>query len=72
MISYTRHARDRMKQYGVTEEEVKYCLNNYHTSYTNLGRGSIIYKADLPSGRYIKVVVKADSIDPIVVITVGD
>ena len=72
MISYTRHARDRMKQYGVTEEEVEYCLNNYHTSYTNLGRDSIIYKADLPSGRYIKVVVKATSVDPKVVITVGD
>ncbi|MCL0094682.1 DUF4258 domain-containing protein [Dehalococcoidales bacterium] len=32
MTAYTRHAKDRMKQYGITEEEVEYCLNNYHTS----------------------------------------
>ncbi|MCL0053139.1 DUF4258 domain-containing protein [Dehalococcoidales bacterium] len=30
MTAYTRHAKDRMKQYGITEEEVEYCLNNYH------------------------------------------
>ncbi len=68
MISYTRHAKDRMQQRGITEEEVEYCLNNYHTSSTDK-KGNPIYKADLPSSRYIKVVVKANSVDPIVVIT---
>jgi len=71
MISYTRHAKDRMKQRGITEEEVEYCLNNYHISYTN-SAGNPIYRVDLPDGRRIKVVVKADTIDPIVVITVAD
>ena len=71
MISYTRHAKDRMKQRGITEEEVEYCLNNYHTAYTD-SAGNPIYKADLPGGRQIKVVVKANSIDPKVVITVAD
>jgi len=71
MISYTRHAKDRMKQRGIIEEEVEYCLNNYHTAYTD-SSGNPIYKADLPDGRHIKVVVKANSIDPKVIITVAD
>ncbi len=71
MISYTRHARNRMQERGITEEEVEYCLNNYHTFYTDSG-GNPIYKVDLPDSRCIKVVAKANSIDPIVVITVAD
>ena len=71
MLRYTRHARDRMKQRGITEEEVEYCLNNYHTSYTD-SAGNPIYKADLPDGRNIKVVVKAELADPRVIITVAD
>lgn len=71
MISYTRHAKDRMRERGITEEEVEYCLRNYDISYTDFG-GNVIYKADLPNGRHIKVVVKAKSIDPKVVITVAD
>jgi len=71
MISYTRHAKDRMRERGITEEEVEYCLNNYHISYTDSG-GNPIYKADLPDGKRIKVVVKVQSVDPIVVITVAD
>lgn len=71
MISYTRHAKDRMRERGITEEEVEYCLDNYHTSYTD-SKGNPIYKADLPSGRRIKVVVKSNSVDPIVIITVAD
>jgi len=60
-----------MKQRGITEEEVEYCLSNYHTSYTDLV-GNPIYKADLPDGRSIKVVVKAKSVEPKVIITVAD
>ena len=71
MISYTRHAKDRMKQRGITEEEVEYCLNNYHTSYTDVG-GNPVYRANLPDGRHIKVVVKAQSAAPKVIITVAD
>ena len=71
MISYTRHAKDRMKQRGITENEVEDCLNNYNTSYTD-SKGNAIYRAELPSGRHIKVVVKANSVDPIIVITVAD
>ena len=68
MISYTCHAKDRMKERGITEEEVEYCLNNYHTSYTD-SDGNPIYKSNLP---YIKVIIKAKSVEPMVVITVAD
>ncbi len=71
MISYTRHAKDRMQERGITEEEVEYCLNNYHTFYAD-SAGNPIYKADLPDGRHIKVVVKAKSVDPKIIITVAD
>jgi len=71
MICYTRHAKDRMQERGITEDEVEYCLNNYHTSYADPD-GNPIYKADLPGDRRIKVVVKANSTDPIIVITVAD
>ncbi len=71
MVFYTRHAKNRMKQRGITEEEVEYCLNNYHISYTD-SAGNPIYKAELPDGRHIKVVVKAKSVEPKVVITVAD
>ncbi len=71
MIYYTHHARERMKQRGITEKEVEYCLNNYHTSY-NDAAGNPLYKADLPNGRRIKVVVKAGSVEPKIIITVAD
>jgi len=71
MISYTRHAKDRMRERGITEEEVEYCLNNYHISYPDAS-GNSVYKANLPSGRHIKVVVKANSDDTKVIITVAD
>jgi hypothetical protein len=70
-LSYSHHASDRMRQRGITEKEVEYSLNNYHTSYHD-AKGNPIYRAVLPSGRNIKVVMRADSIDPRLVITVAD
>ena len=69
MIYYTQHAKDRMQQRGITEEEVEYCLQNYHTSYQD--KGKPIYRTDLPSGKQIKVVIAANTED-ITVITVAD
>ena len=60
-----------MKERGISEEDVEYCVKNYHTCYTDKA-GNPIYKADLADDRHIKVVVKANSADPIVVITVAD
>ena len=70
MIRYTQHAKDRMRQRGITEDEVEFCLQHYHTSYKDIA-GNPIYKVDLPDGRKIKTVVKGDSSD-IIIITVAD
>jgi len=69
MLYYTRHAKDRMQERRITEKEVEYCIQNYHTSYTDK-KGNPIYSAQLPSGRQIKVVVQANN--PKIVITVAD
>lgn len=71
MLSYTLHARDRMKQRRITKDEVRNCIDNYHTTYQD-ARGNSIYKAHLPSGRNIKVVVAAGSSESKLVITVAD
>jgi hypothetical protein len=71
MIKYTRHAKRRMKERKITEADVEYCLEKYHTCYPDKA-GNPIYKADLADGRHIKVVVKPNAVDPIVVITVAD
>jgi hypothetical protein len=71
MLYYTRHARERMIQRGIKEEDVEYCLINYHTSYKDF-KGNPIYKADLIDGRCIKVVVDGSSSEPRKIITVAD
>ncbi|MFW6125877.1 MAG: DUF4258 domain-containing protein [Chloroflexota bacterium] len=71
MVRYTSHAKDRMRQRRITEQEVEYCLLHYHTWYTDRA-GNPIYKAQLPNGRTIKVVLKSQSTDPVLVITVAD
>ena len=70
-LSYSHHASDRMKQRRITEEEVEYSLKNYHTSYHD-AKGNPIFRTVLPGGRNIKVVLRADSVDPRLVITVAD
>ncbi len=60
-----------MQERGITDAEVQYCLKNYHTSYPDR-LGNTIYKVDLESGKGIKVVVKAQSANPMIVITVAD
>ena len=59
-----------MRQRGISEQDVEYCLQNYFISYSDPS-GKPIYRADLPSGKCIKVVVAADTTDTIV-ITVAD
>ncbi len=60
-----------MIQRRITEDEVEYCLNHFDTSYTDV-KGNPIYKATLPNGKRLKVVVAAGSIDPVLVITAAD
>lgn len=59
-----------MKERGISEADVEYCLKNYHTCYNDKKKNRI-YRADLPNGRHIKVVADAGS-EPVIVITVAD
>ena len=69
MLKYTRHARRRMKQRSISEEEVGYCLNN-HDIFCTDKKGNPKFRAKTPSGRDIKVIVKKEN--PSFVITVED
>ena len=70
MIYYTEHAKDRMHQRGITEEEVEYGLQNYHTYYRD-ETGNPIYRVDLPNGKHIKIVVAFNKAET-TIITVAD
>ncbi len=69
MLKYTRHARRRMKQRSISEEEVEYCLND-HDIFCTDKKGNPKFRAKTPSGRDIKVIVKKEN--PSFVITVED
>lgn len=71
MIKYTRHAKDRMKERGITEAEAEYCIGNYEICYQDLS-GNTVYKTKLADNRQIKVVANTNSVDQIVVITVAN
>ena len=71
MLSYLRHARRRMRERKISEDEVRFCLENYSISYTDR-KGNPNYIAYTQSNRRIKVVVQKDSINPIRIITVAD
>lgn len=71
MIFYTAHARKRMKQRGISKNEVEYCIENHTIEYPDK-KGNPIYTVYTPSNRYIKVVVDKNSKKMIKVITVGD
>ena len=64
-VTYSRHARIRMAQRSISEEEVEAVLDDYHTSYTDL-KGNPVY-VGRPSGRHIKVVVRRASNPPHVI-----
>lgn len=71
MLSYTAHARKRMRQRSISEHEVEYCIDNHTVEYSDK-EGNPIYIVYTPSNRYIKVVVDKNSKKSIKVITVGD
>ena len=68
MLHFRNHAKRRMRERGIKEEEVEYCLNNHDISHTDK-KGNPIYVAFI-KGRRIKVVVEKEN--PTVVITVAD
>jgi len=67
-LQYLPHARNRMRQYKISEAEVEACLQDHDILYLDK-KGNPKYKAYVGE-RYIKVVVQKDN--PLVVITVED
>ena len=67
-LQYLPHALKRMKQRGISKEEVEACLNNHDVEYQDK-KGNPKYRADV-GGRRIKVVVQKEN--PLVVITAED
>jgi len=69
MYEYSRHAKYKMRERLTTEEEVEACLERHDTRYTDR-KGNPIFKAELASGRGIKVIVAKDNLQ--FIITVAD
>jgi len=57
-----------MQQRAITEEDVEHCLTHYDVKSIP-AKGNWVYRATLPNGNRIKVVVKARSQDSLLVIT---
>ena len=68
-LFYTRHARRRLRQRGITERDVEAVLANYEQVRDD-AKGNRVY-VGRPGGRRIKVVVDMRS-NPWTVITAGD
>lgn len=48
------HARNRMAERNVTEEDIRAVLDNYHSSWST-PRGGIQYEGIAPNGQTLKV-----------------
>lgn len=59
-----------MRQRGITEKDIEYCLQHYDTSMPDRA-GNTKYVVDLPSGRRIAVVIGSSN-DSRLVITAED
>lgn len=68
--TYSGHARDRMAQRNVTEEEVETVLADPSITYTD-AKGNPSFVATL-SGRRVRVVVAAASDPPHVITVIAD
>jgi hypothetical protein len=57
-ITYAQHARDRMTERAIKEEDVRQCLVEPEVCYRG-GKGSNIYRARI-AGRMLQVMVAGD------------
>lgn len=69
MLVYSEHAKRQRRERRITKAEVKACLEDYDTWFTDK-KGNPVYRTRLESGRGIKVVAAKD--DPAFIITVAD
>lgn len=56
-IIYSRHARERMAERGITESDVEECLRNYSSCFSSRGKNT--YLGDV-NGRTLKVFTAVD------------
>lgn len=67
-IYYTKHAQIRMKQRGISKEQVEMCLNSPIESYPD-AKGKMVYAKNF-AGRLIRIIVKQKTANNWLVITV--
>ena len=73
MLHYTDHARDRMRERGITKEEVEYCLENFVSRYpceNDDDHWNYVYHT--PDNRRIRVVVNEKRQTHKIIISVMD
>lgn len=49
------HPRDRMKERGITEDDIRHALQNHHTSYATSRQNSVVYIGPGLSGEDLEV-----------------
>ena len=67
-LELTEHATKRMLNRHVSEEEIRYCLENHEDHYTD--RKDTVYWGYLPDGRFIKVRTSTASRNPLIIVDV--
>ena len=72
MLHFSNHARDRMRERNISEEEVSECLQNPDTTYPDEDDDNMNYVCTLSSGRKIRVVINEKRPRHRVIISVMD
>lgn len=68
-MEYSDHAKARMAQRRITKQDIGYCLENYDVRVPTKS-GNPKYTTRLPDGSTINAILDANSIDPVLVVTV--
>jgi hypothetical protein len=70
-LHYSKHAKLRMIQRGITSEQIETCLSHFHEKYPDT-KGNIQFAYRFEDGNLVRVVVKKITEDNWLVVTVKD
>lgn len=71
MLHFTKHVRKRMKERGITEQEIRYGLDNFQESF--LGKKKHMnYIYTYPTGIRLRIIVHEESPDDRIIVSVMD